>query len=480
MTDAVETELKPTLIFSQSANVPASFSKVYPLIPKFFEGLELKTDVSVGSLKDILESGRRTILVLSLFDRDEFRQALSFFPLMKQAIRDRRIIVVAFSKISSEQSDEVLLKAGCHEVLQYDLSSKAFLYKLKRYVSYLQMGTDTAPLKGAQDIRVLAQKKAAAHPKKNQVNLIDAIEIESDFWLFQKKVYAKKYLKKWLIEVVGPSPAVGKWVLTKEFDSLFKHKNPIWKWVSRDSQKKFDPIFDTSSGVWVFSGLQPEYNWSINRWGFISDQPELSFIENEKVVASKFKIDSDSDLDIASNSEFGIEHFNSIKETFDYLYYIQSEGATHDPEMTANIPWHDQVNSMDLSKEDWESEEETSIPLGAEAMKACGITARLKDVDIEMCSYSEKEDFILLGVERSLIELQEIIEVDIESKNLKESLSFRIRGMISEMDFPQSEQVVAKLVIHADSKEKTRKIRQAVERRQEEIFLFFDQVRGVI
>ncbi len=560
---------KSVILFSQSKSPPTLLSQVYKLIPKSIDDATYETNATRDTFLKFAEEGKRGVFVLSIFNREELMDVIGFLPVVKSAIKERRILVVVILKTYTDKIEEVLVRSGVYEVLRYDVNAKAFLYKMKRYLVYIRgtEGEETQDVavtdkpgsrntdEGSNDRKVraygsgddhssatVATRRSSAFKKGIKILIVDPVDSQYDFWLFRKKVYAKKFKGKWLIEIIGPSLAAGKWVQTQEFNTLFPDQPQIWKWVWRNNPEKFGETFNPKPGTWVYSGSPPEFSWTMHRWGFVSNIPEMAFVEFGKIIHRKFNLNADQDLCVADNSKYGIELFNQIKDTFDRDYYLELEKlqggiAYISPDDASNIPWNDNSNSKDLNDRDWnnhslnsengnetpdladreeerpdlwqnqlgedqassfeepnpasmQAEEdldgapadelaELDIPLGAEAMKDCGIRARLKDVDIDLLNYSEQEFALWIGVRKDLLAPKEMVEIEVESENLKDTLNFDLRGIVMVIDDDGSDRVIVKIALHSESYPRLKKIRQAIERRQEEILLFFNRVKGI-
>ena len=234
------------------------------------------------------------------------------------------------------------------------MAAKAFTYKLNRFLKVLEQ-EEVVPdalvslmgdkANAADRNKKLGQSRDGAPASAFQVHLIPAWSGADDFWLFRKKVYAKKYQEKWLIEIIGPSPAAGMWESAG---------NGIWRWKSRAG---FD-FFDVTPGNWEFKGKEPQYSWVLNRWGFVSEEPSLQLVRNGKLVYSRFHLRDASTLEVAHNSDYAKSIFQKIKDTYDRDYLLKADARslrelqgklTPDEE----IPWADKTNSMDLQAADW-------------------------------------------------------------------------------------------------------------------------------
>jgi hypothetical protein len=530
-----------TIWFSHAKNFPATFSQIYQLITKNIPEVSLKTQSAREDLDQAVQNNQRGILIFSVSDREELANILSFLPTAKPSIRDRRALVIVFLKTYSDKIEEALLKAGCYEVLRFDTSPKAFLYKIKRYLMHIRNGVapdasefemnaekstkadagatgDSKKVRAvpnqerSQDSRVRAQRSPVYQKKSSAVLLIDALPVTQDFWLFRKRVYAKKHKTKWLIEIIGPSIAAGKWILAKDFDDVFPGHPQVWRWSIRENSK-FGNQFSGQPGAWFFTGNQPEYSWVQNRWGFVSEKPMLAYVDEKRSIASRFELNAEGELRVAHNSDFATAHFEKIRDTFDQDYYLEMERLASgnvrlSMDEPSDIPWADRSNSRDIEKNDWnhgdlsnevtydiglgdlsatpekswghsleESMPDLDIPLGADAMKSCGVHAFCKDSEIELIGYSEAEQSVMVGVTNGTLRTNEFITLTIRSENLSEPLMFELSGIVRSAESDDT-RTIAQIAVQIESQSKIVKIREAIEVRQEQIFQFFNRVKG--
>jgi hypothetical protein len=319
------------------------------------------------------------------------------------------------------------------------------------------------------------------------------------------------------VELIGPSPCAGKWRLSEKYSLLFPGEDMIWEWGLREPPGRFGAQFDTHPTAWVFIGKKPEYNWTLNRWAFISDHPGLYLVEEGRVLEVRFFETDEGIFDISDNSNAATEAFSKLKTTFDPDHFVELERAEKkDPSFTLppppNLPWADQTDSIiipdrawnlmdpaQLEPEPWddpgsdaprigigplpgsadpEAPLEMQIPLGAEALRACGIGAKLRGEEIELLSYSEESPNLQIGGPSEL-RINDPVTLDVSSENLGINREFKLVGVIVAVDRDESGRSVFTIALHSESHQKLGGIREAVEKRQEQVLQFFKKAQGI-
>jgi hypothetical protein len=483
--------------FAQAKTYP----NCYPQTLKAIEDEKSRELFKEKTLDDIVYevmAGRKCLIVITVTDKDHHAQVLNALGTIKQQIKEKTACVLAISKLYSERADEILGKAGCTEVLRYDISSKAFLYKLKRYLKIYEQGatqddSDAEPslddtsivIEGANHEEETSETKLKTSAKVDlddsllthskptdfQISLIDSIEGNVDFWLFRNKSHAKKYQNTWLVEIIGPSPNVGDWV---------KVHDTVWQWKTKTGF----PLFESNLGIWTFVGKKPEYSWNLNRWAFVSDSPSFNLVKSDQLIASRFRLFDTQTLEITNNSDFAKSIFDSIKETFDFEYVVRSEPS--------QILWVDQINSKDLTPRDWnihvgnddfdwaDDSDSIDFKTGADAMRDCNVSGELKGHEIELLEYNLESAIVTLGIDTALAELHEAIEVTVKGENMGLPENIQLKGTVSAKE-PEDElgRTIITVTLTADTKNAFVKMQQAVEQRQADIHAFFMKAKGL-
>ena len=249
MDKPVPSSINKALYFVQAKQYPNCFKGVQSTFASG-DDLEFEVGTSLDEVKTAVASGRKCLIVLCMNDRDEVGAVANVLLSIKKEIKERQIISIVFMKFASDKVEDLLIKTGCSEILRYDVSVKAFTYKLKRYLKLLEQGQvqeETLALIGGKKISdqnrntQVKSSQWAGLSNNYEIDLVSPLSGPFDCWLFRKKIYAKRYKDIWLIELIGPSPAAGQWLKSGENK---------WTWTSRPGFEVFDP----APAAWIFTG----------------------------------------------------------------------------------------------------------------------------------------------------------------------------------------------------------------------------------
>jgi hypothetical protein len=484
-------EPKIGVFFLHSDTPPTSF---IPMQKVFASNttLDLRMDLSIDDAQYEVKLGRKCILVFTIGSREELTAALNAILALKNETKSRKAMIVIFMKNSNQKVDELLIRSGCSEVIDFQVSFKAASHKINRYVKLIAQDApeiiadvELTNKKGdaLTDEAIAVRGRSSANPTPTfSVSISRAWEGQDDFWLFRKKVYAKKYKEFWLIEIIGPSPAAGKWVeITKD----------RWQWQTRPG---FD-LFSAQKGNWEFAGFEPKYDWTINRWGLVSSAPALELVEASQIIYSRFFLADSNSLIVPENSAFALSLFQKMKETYDKQHLIH---GTETKELhgvfgkDSEIPWADRTNSNDLKASDWNllDTAEAEAPMrpnlrehiltGAKAMEACELKGSIKSIEVSLIEYNLTEFVVSMPLTENHVTYKEAIELIVKPENLNLPPEIKIRGLVMGIE-KQEEfgQLCATVMILENSKDDFYKIRAAMNQRQTDVLTFFKKAKGV-
>jgi hypothetical protein len=541
--------------------LPTAFNSLEKNLQKNIQELTLGGQTFDDEMYDVISNQLNCIIAFAAVDKKELSNVLKTLLQFKESLQNRKIVAVLFTKNITEATEEALKAGGIAETFKWDLNQKAFIHKLKRYVARFKLGIgeendvdgrddlllakaensnlveDSSTVKSihkSQDIfdrhsrssnhqsstkvEDYIQSPKTVNPKSKLV-LTEPVSCPMDYWILRQQSHIKRYLKYWMFEFIGPSPAAGSWAILTIDLPLFSKGDVIWIWVPRD-HTRFQRSFHTDPGYWAFVGKRPEYSWVVNRWAFLSSSPEFVYIENGKKLFTRLSIHSDGDLYFAKNCQFALGMFEQIKETFYKDYYLKliaEESKSHmiSADESADIPWSDRSNSNDLTSNDWHQHDlspnaskqlelnsqgkitpqqrrkqallsglaDLDIPLGANAMAECGVLAYLGTHEVELHGYAKENGVVILGMTpdqmNSSVKIGQVIEVQVKSTNLKTDLSFTMKGEVIQIDDDEAGGALVQVVIQGDSGRYINQIRETIMQRQEEIFAFFKKAKGL-
>ena len=491
-----EIAVKKTLITVSTQALPITLDAVKKelLSSGTVEILECHNLAELGTQ---IRNGASGVALFSIADRDELTKAIPFFITIQKQIKSKKIMIYVFMNQTTQKVEEILLKAGCSEILNTTISTKALSHKLKRAYALLEqqgrasivdenelVSSRTSLAMGNDDV-ILAMSKPTA-PHSTRVTFSDPLLTSNDFWLFRSRTHARRAGDLWCIEIIGPSPSVAQWVEAGTQGSLTK-----WIWQPRAGTASG---FEASPGQWIFYGRRPEYSWTLNRWAFVSPRPALRYLENGMVVETRFETLNENWVEIAFNSLSAVDFFPKMKATYDRLYHFSKDA-------TVEIPWADQIDSKDLSVADWNAplrnDDTTSewnnrvrdlptrhrFKTGAAAMEACGLNTKINGLNAFVVGYLD-DSVLIVGLDQPL-EPNALTEIKLTALNLDTAENLRVSGKVilvgqnAPRQDPGSGKWMAHIRIDSQFQRQMTLLKKAVEKRQEEIFAFFKEAKGM-
>lgn len=261
----------------------------------------------------------RGLVVLVVNDKDDLLKTVAFLNAHQTRIRARKLMRVAvFNRIDQAKVVDILMGKGCSDIVEdFSLSSRAFLHKIDRHLKVIeQLGAREGVDAELRSARIPTPETVPTNSEP-QVKVVDALQLPEDLWLVQKKSDAKKVMGKWILEIMGPGPAAGTW----ESVPMKGGEGQAWAWTSRVS---IGP-FATPKGRWIFFGHQPEFEWSKNRWRFVSERPKLCFFEGSVLKACRFFHEPPETILIANNSNEALLKISYMIDTFDPEYEFRMD-----------------------------------------------------------------------------------------------------------------------------------------------------------
>ena len=214
--------------------------------------------------------------------------------------------------IRNKKIETVLGKYGCADLLELDTKAKTVTFKLEFWSKPIKTLLDKIEKEDElrNKIKDHANEKEAAGSEKGDFISEKPLQLRSDFWIVKHRNDHKKILKRWLIKVLGPSPAIGKWhELQAQRQS--QSAQTTWKYVLNNPD---ETSFVLDEGAWFFSGNKPEFDWKSKRWSFSADAPHLYFYEKGGEIHSRFKHEN-TQVHISENSEFALMREDIILES---------------------------------------------------------------------------------------------------------------------------------------------------------------------
>jgi len=153
---------------------------------------------------------------------------------------------------------------------------------------------------------------AAAGPVENPI-YVEPLFIESDCWLLHGKK-PKEVGGRWVIKLKGPGSQCGRWEEIKNPASVTDGEDRLWRWAPAVPGN--DP-FIVEPGQWIFRGRAPKFE--ADGWLFISDRPELAFMNEGETLGAKIRMLPDEIVAVAQDSSTALAKLPLIESTMNLV-----------------------------------------------------------------------------------------------------------------------------------------------------------------
>ena len=521
-----ETAFPPRFMIASHQGKPACLKPVVDVLTKT-KTAEVCEVATPNEATLAIQPGWCGVVVLVVSNKADLVPIVNFLVSKEAMIRKSKSLrVLVFNYVDHPKVHSLLMSKGASEVLDPSLSGKTFLYKTTRHLKLVASPTSTEPASTALEKRSLnsqaedqlqairppmREERHATSRSKPKVKLAPPLTQSADYWLLRKTSDAKHVMGKWLIELVGPGPAVGSWD---------EGSSGVWEWKVRAAS---GPFYNRGYR-WLFFGRQPEFNWKVNRWRFVGESASLGLYsgQDQASIAQRFVPEEQGTLLISKNSTQAQGLLPLIQESFDKSFEFKAElhknsGNLHSISRDEELPdWNEGDLSEDLAHSNWNLGElsEDDVPpewndqggsrqnvfnsrhglaqgpggvraeneaelwkTSAEALKQTGISASLDEIPAEILE--QGETYVRLEVEMDSAFPGRPAVFKAKTLNLKPSVDFSLSGTIVSVEPSDgSGRTVLEVHFPQSAAAPLRKLTEVMQRRQEEVFIFLKSARG--
>lgn len=212
-----------------------------------------------------VESTFITVLIANCVCKEDVTDLYNVLPRLEARVATGTFRILVLNSLGHPGLASLLRARSTLEVIELPINLKALQHKIKiaaqvTQQSFLRLQTDSKA-----DVRKKVKSAGMG------VSWQSAMDFYADFWWIPGPKNIRNVVGVWLIDILGPGPAVGVW---EEVPGMERGGETAWAWRSRSGA---DDHFDTPDGRWVFHGKQPEFSWQKNLWSFVSKHPMLAF-----------------------------------------------------------------------------------------------------------------------------------------------------------------------------------------------------------
>jgi hypothetical protein len=253
--------------------------------------LEFEVLKDSALIRASVEKTNLTVLILTLHAKEELVEVLNVLTQVASRIQSGLLRAIVLNGMNHPRVMALLKAKGVCEIVEFNVSIKALNHKIK---NSLLLVTQTFQRLQNQKVRtstVLGTdgggKSANREVGGNDIVWEKPTEHLNDYWWLPSARNLRCVMGRWLIDILGPGPAIGTW----EETTYERHGERGWEWKIRIST---DPTFQPRSGRWIFFGKQPEFVWQKNLWAFVSKMPYLAFYAEGEKDAEFVRFDASS------------------------------------------------------------------------------------------------------------------------------------------------------------------------------------------
>lgn len=273
----------------------------------------------------ITKQGAHVALLAKVDNREQILTIINTLSYHKK--KNANIYSVVLTTSKSKKLESVLNKNGCNEILKPDTNYRTISFKIDNQIKKLVLSG--AQSKDTYDSKSF-KKNATKKNNKAEIKFIDPLNMDDDVWSSRSETDHKKFLRRWLVRLKGPSLQVGKWIEIESKSSKVQY----WKFVFDEGKKD---LFCPGNGAWIFQGNKPEFDWKHEWWTFSSERPAMFFLEDDGKKHYRFFADKEN-VFIRSNSDISAEKLALIEETCHIKHKIESEKRAKKDEGTKIKP----------------------------------------------------------------------------------------------------------------------------------------------
>jgi hypothetical protein len=252
---------------------------------RFFSG--------VSDLGAAVIASERAVLLANCLRKADIADLYNVLPRLAPRVEEGILRILVLNSIGHPRLGSLLRSRAPVEIIELPTTLKGIQYKLKAAVTSIH----------------------PAYPKAADQDVVwqPPIDFRSDVWWILGRKSIRNVVGVWLIDLLGPGPAVGAW---GEVPGAERAGEKAWAWRPRESA---DEAFRTPSGRWTTFGKPPEFSWRTNLWSFVSKGPMLAFYADGSNAPEyvRFEYRSEVGLLFRENSAFTKGLLAKIEASFE-------------------------------------------------------------------------------------------------------------------------------------------------------------------
>jgi len=333
------------------------------------EIVEIDRVSSPGEVTQLALQFQPCVVFINLMSPADIASRVNMIKSLESGIKYGQIKILFASNSKNKQIGNLITSLGVTDYMEEPIPLRTLQFKANIQIKAIAtIKKNLAAKKTTQEKIVFKkgeQKAQVTAPTGNELKRKSPLGMREDFFLFRQQP-PRKVGKKTLLEAEGPDPSTGEWV---EHESKGDAKT-AWRWVPKDEKEK-ELLAKGKNDGWIHKGDKPQFSDQSQKWQFASEQPSLSFVKDDEVVAEKVTTDANGEIEIAEDSPEAEENIQKSKTA------ARVEKAAKKIVAKAEKPSfnHKEEESAEIKtsrRSEPENSGKNSVPLGA---KATGLEA---------------------------------------------------------------------------------------------------------
>jgi hypothetical protein len=287
-------------------------------VEDLLKAIEEQNQANVIRLKDADEAEQLArhhepcVLFACINENAEIPARVNMLKKLRASIKRGLVKTLLVSKIKNRQINSLIASFGVTDFMEEPVPVRTLLFKANLQIKAVLNIRRQQSKKPASEEKTVF-KKSADGKKTEESNRggealeAPALDLGEDVFLFRKSG-VKKFGKKIVMELEGPSPDSGDWVPHEDKGDA----QSSWRWVPKKEEED-SPATDPTEG-WVHEGDKPMFQEATEKWQMASDKPELSFRKNGKKLAKKITTDENGNVVVAEDSPAAEKRLGRLKQ----------------------------------------------------------------------------------------------------------------------------------------------------------------------
>ncbi len=214
------------------------------------------------------------IILFAIFERSHVEMVTHILQYCSPVMKEGPVRVIGLNPMAKNEITKKLTNQGA-EIFSNNVKFKSINLKLDYWNKLFQANNNSRDSGITIGKLILASQNKKI--KNESFKFCNPLNKKFDYWQINSSVSYKKIENSWIVKLMGPGPAVGRW-------QEFKYKNEVcYSFELSDDFK-----IEGDDGIWIFMGTKPQFVYEEGVWIFRGKNINLFYLGPDS--ANKIKI----------------------------------------------------------------------------------------------------------------------------------------------------------------------------------------------